>query len=88
MHKAADGFDISFTDSQGENQGIKMNSAGYMDLYGLRKPTKLDFSGWDYGYFSEELDGQLSGSWIVDFDGDGRPIKFTDGDGHETDVMW
>lgn len=88
LHKAADGFDISFTDSQGESQGLKMNSAGYMDLYGLRKPTKLDFSGWDYGYFSEELDGQLSGSWIVDFDGDGRPIKFTDGDGHETDVMW
>lgn len=88
LHKAADGFDISFTDSQGESQGLKMNSAGYMDLYGLRKPTELDFSGWDFGYFSEELDGQLSGSWIVDFDEDGRPIKFTDGDGHETDVVW
>lgn len=88
LHKAADSFDISFTDSQGESQGLKMNSAGYMDLYGLRKPTELNFSGWDYGYFSEELDGQLSGSWIVDFDGSGRPIKFTDGDGHETDVVW
>ena len=88
LHKAADGFDISFTDSQGESQGLKMNSAGYMDLYGLRKPTELDFSGWDFGYFSEELDGQLSGSWIVDFDSSGRPIKFTDGDGHETDVVW
>lgn len=88
LHKAADGFDISFTDSQGENQGLKMNSAGYMDLYGLRKPTELDFSGWDYGYFSEELDGELSGSWLVDFDSQGRPIKFTDGDGHETDVVW
>lgn len=88
LHKAADGFDISFTDSQGESQGLKMNSAGFMDLYGLRKPTELNFSGWDFGYFSEELDGELSGSWIVDFDGDGRPIKFTDGDGHETDVVW
>lgn len=88
LHKSADGFDISFTDSNGDDQGILMNSAGYMDLYGLRKPTELDFSGWDYGYFSEELDGQLSGSWIVDFDGSGRPIKFTDGDGHETDVVW
>lgn len=88
LHKAADGFDISFTDSQGESQGLKMNSAGWMDLYGLRKPTELDFSGWDYGYFSEELDGAITGSWIVDFDGDGRPIKFTDGDGHETAVVW
>lgn len=88
LHKAADGFDITFEDTAGESLGLKMNSAGWMDLYGLRKPTELDFSGWDYGYFSEELDGQLSGSWIVDFDGNGRPIKFTDGDGHETDVVW
>ena len=88
LHKAADGFDITFEDTAGESLGLKMNSAGYMDLYGLRKPTELDFSGWDYGYFSEELDGQLSGSWIVDFDGSGRPIKFTDGDGHETAVVW
>lgn len=88
LHKAADGFDINFTDTDGNDQGLRMNSAGYMDLYGLRKPTELDFSGWDYGYFSEELDGEISGSWIVDFDGDGKPIKFTDGDGHETDVVW
>lgn len=88
LHKAADGFDISFTDSQGENQGIKMNSAGYMDLYGLRKPTELDFSNWDSGYFSEELDGQQTASWQVDFDAQGRPILITDGDGHETAVVW
>ena len=88
LHKAADGFDISFTDSAGVNQGLKMNSAGWMDLYGLRKPTELDFSGWDYGYFSEELDGQQTASWLVDFDSQGRPILFTDGDGHETAVVW
>lgn len=88
LHKAADGFDITFEDTAGESLGLKMNSAGYMDLYGLRKPTELDFSGWDYGYFSEELDGNLTGSFIVDFDGQGRPIKFTDGDGHETAVVW
>ena len=88
LHKAADGFDISFTDSQGENQGLKMNSAGWMDLYGLRKPTELDFSGWQSGYFSEELDGQQTASWLVDFDSQGRPILITDGDGHETAVVW
>ena len=88
LHKAADGFDISFTDSNGDDQGIRMWSAGYMDLYGLRKPTELDFSGWDSGYFSEELDGQVIGSYLVDFDGAGRPVKITDGDGHETVVVW
>ena len=88
LHKSADGFDISFTDSNGDDQGILMNSAGYMDLYGLRKPTDLDFSGWNSGYFSEELDGQQTASWLVDFDSQGRPIKITDGDGHETAVVW
>lgn len=88
LHKSANGFDISFTDSNGDDQGILMNSAGYMDLYGLRKPAELDFSGWGAGYFSEELDGQQTASWLVDFDSQGRPILFTDGDGHETAVVW
>lgn len=88
LHKAADGFDITFEDSNGNEQGLRMLSAGYMDLYGLRKPTELDFSGWNSGYFSEELDGQQTASWLVDFDSQGRPILFTDGDGHETAVVW
>lgn len=88
LHKAADGFDITFEDSNGNEQGLRMLSAGYMDLYGLRKPTELDFSGWGAGYFSEELDGQQTASWLVDFDSQGRPILFTDGDGHETAVVW
>jgi len=88
LHKAADGFDITFEDSNGNEQGLRMLSAGYMDLYGLRKPTELDFSGWNSGYFSEELDGQQTASWLVDFDSQGRPILITDGDGHETAVVW
>ena len=88
LHKAADGFDISFETTAGDVNGLKMWSAGYMDLYGLRKPTELDFSGWDYGYFSEELDGEQTGSFLVDFDAQGRPVKFTDGSGHETAVVW
>lgn len=88
LHKAADGFDISFTDSNGNEQGLRMLSAGYMDLYGLRKPTELDFSGWNSGYFSEELDGSQTASWLVNFDSQGRPILITDGDGHETAVVW
>jgi len=88
LHKAADGFDISFTDSNGDEQGIRMWSAGYMDLYGLRKPTEINFSGWSGGSFTEELDGGQTNGFLVDFDNDGRPVKITDGEGHETDVVW
>ena len=88
LHKAADGFDLTFIATDGTENGLKLWSAGYMDLYGLRKPTELDFSGWDYGYFSEELDGEQTGSYLVDFDAQGRPVKFTDGSGHETAVVW
>lgn len=88
LHKADDGFDITFTDTAGESLGLKMNSAGYMDLYGLRKPTELDFFGWNVGTFAETLDGGQTNTFIVDFDAEGRPIKITDGDGHETDVIW
>lgn len=88
LHKAADGFDISFTDSNGNDQGLRMNSAGYMDLHGLRKPTELDFSGWGMGYFEETVDGGTSHVFLVDFDSQGRPTKITDGDGHETVVSW
>ena len=65
--------------------------AGYLDLYGLRKPTELDFSSWDSGYFSETLDGGGKNAWTVTFeDGDPTkpPVKFTDGTGHETAVVW
>lgn len=85
---STNGLDFIFTDSNNNESGISMNSTGYMDLYGLRKPTTLDFSGWNSGYFSEELDGQQTASWLVDFDSQGRPILFTDGEGHETAVVW
>lgn len=88
LHKAADGFDINFEDTAGNAQGLRMNSAGYMDLYGLRKPTELDFSGWDIGYFGEILDGNIECRFLVDFDSDHRPIRITDGEGHETEVYW
>lgn len=88
LHKAAEGFDISFADTDGNDQGLRMNSAGYMDLYGLRKPTVLDFSGWGLGYFEETVDGDTSHVFLVDFDTQGRPTKITDGDGHETVVVW
>ena len=88
LHKAADAFDISFTDSNGNEQSIVMNSAGYMDIFGLRKPTVLDFSGWDTGSFSETVDGGATNLFSVSFDGSGNPIQITDGSGHVTTVVW
>lgn len=88
LHKSAAGFDITFMDSEGYDTGIRMWSAGYMDLYGLRKPVELDFSGWDNGYFSETLDGNVTNGYVIDFDEDDRPHWITDGAGHETIIYW
>lgn len=88
LHKSADGFDITFMDSDGNDTGIRMWSAGYMDLYNLRKPTEIDFSGWDNGYFSETLDGNITNGFVVDFDSQDRPHWITDGAGHETIIYW
>lgn len=74
--------------AQFPNTGIHANGAGYMDLYGLRKPTRLDFSNWNLGFFEETVDGGANHAFLVDFDTQGRPVKITDGDGHETAVVW
>lgn len=68
------------------NNGIFIGT--YTDLVGLRKPTSLDFSGWDNGTVSETMDGGGVNSWAITFDGNNRPVKFTDGAGHETTVVW
>lgn len=79
-------YTYTYTDSVASS--IELSTAGYMDLYGLRKPTELDFSGWGNGFFEETVDGNISHAFLVDFDNSGRPIKITDGDGHETVVVW
>lgn len=52
------------------------------------KPTELDFSEWDNGDFVETLDGDYINAFTIEFDGSGKPIKFTDASGHETVVVW
>ena len=52
------------------------------------KVDSLNFSEWDTGSFSETLsDGHIN-YFDIEFDQNGRPVKFTDGDGHETVVTW
>ena len=86
--KHTDGLELSYTTENGAEIGIWQRVSGYMDLYGLRKTTEMDFSGWDSGGFTETLDGDIVNSYAVTFDGQGRPVKITDGDGHETAVVW
>lgn len=52
------------------------------------KVAELDFSGWDSGYFTETLEDETVNGFLVDFDASGKPIKVTDGEGFETDVVW
>lgn len=84
--KHTTGLDILYTTPQGDDLGLEAGS--YLDLYGLRKPTELDFSAWDSGLVTETLDGGWINSWTITFDANDVPIKFTDADGHETDVVW
>lgn len=88
IHKSPDGMDWIFTTSSGEEIGLKAWSSGFMDIYGLRKTTEMDFSAWDSGSFTEKLDGNKQAMYFVTFDSQSRPVKITDGSGHETAVIW
>ena len=69
--------------------GFEAGDEGYLDLYGLRKTTALDFSGWDSGTFMETVEGIAEPySYKVEFDGQGRPVKITDDDGKSMDIKW
>jgi len=92
IYKDPDGLKIAFEDERGNVIGMTCDRSGYTDLAGLRKPMEIDFSGWgdgtQDGSFSETLDGNVVNSFSVEFDAQGRPVLFTDGDGHETAVTW
>lgn len=89
LRKDTDSLDLWYRVNPGggtRNNGIFIGT--YTDLVGLRKTARIDFSGWDNGYFAETLDGGITAGYTVAFDGAGRPVKITDGDGHETAVVW
>jgi hypothetical protein len=88
IHKSPDGLDITYTPTAGGEIGIKARASGYLDLFGLRKTLTMDFSRWDDGVFSETIDGDMEAAYRVEFDTQGRPVKITDGSGHETAVVW
>lgn len=87
LQKKKNSFDLWFHSITGKDLGVFIGEQ-YTDIVGLRKTTALDFSGWDTGSFAETVDGDLTETYGVEFDSQGRPIKITDGDGHETTVNW
>ena len=90
--KHASGLELSNVTGSGKQLGMWQRGEGWLDLKGLRKPTKLDFSHWDpvngAGQFTETRDGGIESTYSVQFDQTGNPVKFIDDTGHETAVRW
>lgn len=85
--KSGSSMEVMYTNAKGNGVGMQMGD--YLDLYGLRKTTGLDFSGWDSGTFTETVEGiEEPYSYKVEFDGQGRPVKITDDDGKSMDIKW
>ena len=87
LYKSATELLIQYINSAGNDVSVRLNDDGYVDINRLRRATEMDFSGWDYGYFSEELDGNISCGYLVDFDSQGRPVTIYDS-GHACEVIW
>ena len=87
VRKNVDSFDLWMETATGLMNGLFVGD-DYTDLYGLRRPTAIDFSTWNSGLVTETLDGNVTNSFAVEFDANGQPIKFTTSDGHETVVSW
>lgn len=78
---------LQYINSAGNDVSVMLGDDGFVDINRLRRATEMDFSGWDNGFFSEVLEGDISCSYLVDFDNQGRPIKIYDGY-HECDIVW
>ena len=87
LRKGTNSFDVWLHNNAGEDRGLFIGEQ-YTDIVGLRKTTELDFSGWDNGGFTEGIDGGVTAAYLVDFDAQDRPVRITDGTGHETAVIW
>ena len=78
---------LQYINSVGDDVSIMLGDDGYVDVNKFRRATEMDFSLWEQGYFSEVLDGNISCSYSVDFDGSGRPIRIYD-PYHSCDIIW
>lgn len=81
-------FDLLYKTSSGTEIGMKCLLTGYLDLYGLRKTTNIDFSNWDNGTFTETVEGNVTNNYTVLIDSAGRPASITDAAGHVCTITW
>lgn len=88
LSKKQGGLELMYKTNAGTDIGLRLGSDGYADIYGMRKTTKLDFSGWDSGSFTESVDGDITETYKVKFDADGNPVSITDSAGHTTEVVF
>lgn len=90
--KSKTGLELLYTTSTSRGSkelGLKAGDGGYLDLYGLRRTTALDFSGWEYGSFRENVEGLSETlTYSVDFDEEGRPIRITDDGDNVMTIQW
>ncbi len=86
LYKGTERLELFLHTAYGEDHGVFIGDR-YTDVVGLRKTAEMDFSGWDAGGFTETLDGGIVNRYRVTFRG-GVPVKITDAEGHETEVVW
>lgn len=88
IYKDTEGLRLLYNDAAGRSIGLSCSKEGYTDLYGLRRPVRLNFSGWDDGHFYVLTEGGVNSGFGVSFDENERPIRLTDAAGHETAILW
>lgn len=92
MLKSADGLELLYTASNGSQAGLKADTSGYLDLYGMRRTVGLNFAGWDSGSFRERIEGVddafVYGVEFSTVDGVRVPVKIIYPDKTEMVIQW
>ena len=92
MLKSADGFELLYTATNGSQAGLKADTSGYLDLYGMRRTVGLNFAGWDSGSFRERIEGVndafVYGVEFSTIDGAQVPVKIIYPDKTEMVIQW
>ena len=92
MLKSADGLELLYTATNGSQAGLKADTSGYLDLYGMRRTVGLNFAGWDSGSFRERIEGVddafVYGVEFSTIDGAQVPVKIIYPDKTEMVIQW
>ena len=88
--KDAEGLKFMYRDNTGKDVGIMMSVSGFLDLFGVRRTSFLDFSEVPFGKLYETVDGiERDYSYTINRDSKGRVAQIVDDlDGHVCQVRW